>query len=49
VEDDLELVVVSFFGLEILSAILFSTVLIHFVLMPMFEPINRPQKNIARA
>ena len=43
------LVVVSFFSLEILSAISFSTVLIHFVFTPTFEPIKRPQKNLAKA
>jgi hypothetical protein len=49
VEDSLESVVVSFFSLEIISAILFSTVLIHYALIPMFDPINRTQKNLARA
>jgi hypothetical protein len=45
----LESVGVNFFSLEILSAILFSTVLIHLALTPMFEPIKSPQKNLARA
>jgi len=45
----LESVEVSFFSLEILSAITFSTVLIHLALMPTFEPIKSPQKNLARA
>ena len=40
---------VSFFSLEILSAISFSTVLIHLALIPTFEPIKSPQKNLARA
>ncbi len=48
-EDDLESVVVSFFSLEILSATLFSTVLIYFALIPTFERIKRPQKNLAKA
>ena len=48
-EDDLESVVVSFFSLKILSATLSLTVLIHFALIPTFEPIKRPQKNLARA
>ncbi len=39
----------SFFSLEILSAITFSTMLIHFALMPTHEPIKSPQKNLARA
>ena len=45
----MESVEVSFFSLEILSAITFSTVLIHFALMPKYEPIKSPQKNLARA
>ena len=45
----MESVEVSFFSLEILSAIIFSTVLIHLALMPTFEPIRSPQKNLARA
>ncbi len=45
----MEFVNVSFFSLDILSAILFSTMLIHFALTPMFEPIKSPQKNLARA
>ena len=45
----MESVEVSFFSLEILSAITFSTVLIHLALMPTFEPIKSPQKNLARA
>jgi hypothetical protein len=45
----LEFVDVSFFSLDILLAILFSTVLIHFALTPTFEPIKSPQKNLARA
>ncbi len=48
-EDDLESVVVSFFSLEILSVIVFSTALIHFAFIPMFEPIKRPQKYLVRA
>ena len=40
---------VRLFSLEILSAITFSTVLIHFALMPTYEPIKSPQKNLARA
>ena len=39
----------SFFSLEILLAISFSTVLIHLALIPTFEPIKSPQKNLARA
>ncbi len=39
----------SFLSLDILSTITFSIVLIHFALMPTFEPISRPQKNLARA
>jgi hypothetical protein len=49
VEDDFGSVDVSFFSLKILSAISFSTMLIHFALTPTFEPIKRPQKNLARA
>ena len=45
----MESVDVSFFSLDILSAISFSTVLIHFALTPTFEPIKSPQKNHARA
>ena len=48
-EVDFGSVGVSFFSLEILSAISFLTVLIHFALIPMFEPIRRPQKNLTRA
>ena len=48
-EDDFGSVDVSFFSLKILSAISFSTVLIHFALTLTFEPIKRPQKNLARA
>ncbi len=48
-EDDLESVVVSFFNLKILSETSFLTVLIHFTLIPTFEPIKRPQKNLVRA
>ena len=47
--EDVESVGVSFFSLEILSAISFSTVLIHLALTPTFEPIKSPQKNLARA
>ena len=47
-EDDVELVAMSFLSFDILSAITFSIVLIHFALMPSFEPISRPQKNLAR-
>ena len=35
--------------LNILLAITFSIVLIHFALTPRFEPIKRLQKNLARA
>jgi hypothetical protein len=49
VEDDFGSVDVSFFSLKILTAISFSAVLIHFALSPTFEPIKRPQKNLARA
>ncbi len=45
----MESVEVSFFSLEILSAITFLTVLIHFALMPAYEPIKSPQKNLPRA
>ena len=45
----MESVEVSFFSLEILSAITFLTVLIHFALMPTYEPIKSPQKNLTRA
>ncbi len=45
----MESVEVSFFSLEISSAIIFSTVLIHLALTPTFEPIKNPQKNLARA
>ena len=38
-----------FFSLEILSAIMFSMVLIHLALMPILEPISKPQKNLASA
>ncbi len=48
-EDDFGSVDVSFFSLKILSAISFSTMLIYFALTPRFEPIKRPQKNLARA
>ncbi len=37
------------FSLDILSAISFLTVLIHFAFTPTFEPIKRPQKKPARA
>ncbi len=46
---DVELVGMSFLSLDILSAITFLIMLIHFALMPMFEPIKRPQKNLAKA
>ncbi len=36
-------------SLDIASAILFSSVLIHFALIPTLELIRRPQKNLARA
>ena len=36
-------------NLDILSAIIFSMVLIHFAFMPTFESIKSPQKNLARA
>ncbi len=45
----MESVDVSFFSLEILSAILFLTVLIYFASTPMFEPIKSPQKNLVTA
>ena len=48
-DEDVGFVGVSFLSLEILSAISFSIVLIHFALKPTFEPIRRPQKNLARA
>ena len=47
--EDVEAVEVSFFSLEILSAISFSTVLIHLALIPTCEPIKSPQKNLASA
>jgi hypothetical protein len=37
------------FSLDILSAITFLMVLIHLAFTPTFEPIRRPQKNLARA
>ncbi len=45
----MEFVDVSFFSLDVLSTISFSTVLIYFALTPTFEPIKSPQKNLARA
>ncbi len=36
-------------SLDIASAILFSSMLIHFALIPTLELIRRPQKNLARA
>ena len=48
-EDDLGLVSMSAFSLDILSAIRFSIVLIHFAFTPTSDPIKRPQKNLARA
>jgi len=39
----------DFLTLEISSAILFDSVLIHLALMPTSEPIRRPQKNLAKA
>ncbi len=39
----------SVLSLDILSAIMFSMVLIHLALAPTFGPIRRPQKNLARA
>jgi hypothetical protein len=39
----------STLSLDILSAIMFSIVLIHLALTPTFESIRRPQKNLARA
>jgi hypothetical protein len=43
-EGDVELVAMSFLSLDILSAIPFSSMPICFALIPMFEPIRRPQK-----
>ncbi len=40
---------ISFLNLNIFSAITFSIVLIHFAFTPTFEPIRRPQKNLAKA
>jgi len=48
-EGDVWLVLMSALSLDILSAITFSIVLIHFAFTPTFEPIRRPQKNLARA
>ena len=45
----MEPVEVDFISLEILSAIIFSAVLIHLALLPTFEPIKSPQKNLSRA
>jgi hypothetical protein len=39
----------DFLTLEISSAILLASVLIHLALMPTSDPIKRPQKNLARA
>ncbi len=36
-------------SLDILSAMIFSIVLIHFAFIPTSEPIKRPRKNLARA
>ncbi len=46
-EGDLELAMLSTLSLDILSAIMFSIVLIHLALTPTFEPIRMPQKNLA--
>ena len=48
-EEDVRLVLMSAFSLDILSAITFLIVLIHFAFTPTFEPIKRPQINLARA
>ena len=48
-EEDVRLVLMSAFSIDILSAITFLIVLIHFAFTPTFEPIKRPQKNLARA
>jgi hypothetical protein len=45
-EEDFSLVCLS---LDILSAIMFSRVLIHFALIPTCKLIRSPQKNLARA
>jgi hypothetical protein len=45
-EDGSRLVVLN---LDILSAITFSIVLIHFTFTPTLDPIRRPQKNLAKA
>ncbi len=45
-EDGSRLVVLN---LDILSAITFSKVLIHFAFTPTLDPIRRPQKNLAKA
>jgi hypothetical protein len=43
-EEDVELVAMSFLSLDVFSAITFSIVLIHFALMPTFGPISRQKK-----
>jgi hypothetical protein len=49
-EGELELVLLkTSLNLDILSAIIFLMVLIHFACMPTFEPIKSPQENLARA
>ncbi len=45
----MELAKLSTLSLDILSAIMFLMVLIHLALTPTFEPIRRPQKNLASA
>ncbi len=45
----MESVEVGFFSLEILSAIIFSTVLIHLAIMPTFEPIKSQKQKLNRA
>ena len=50
-DGELELTVVSFLSVDILSAIMLLIVLIHFAFTPTFEPSMSPQKqkNLARA
>ena len=48
-ETDEESELMFSFSLEILSAIMFSMVLIHLALIPILDPISRPQKNLASA
>jgi hypothetical protein len=48
-DGELELVLMSFFNLNILSAIIFSIVLIYLAFTSTFELIMSLQKNLARA